>query len=172
MKKRYIYSLLFGIPGFFVSLIFAVLISGTMAGFLWLFVFGDNTWPVYSEKILSLIFVIGLVSGWGTFIVLGFMTGKKLEQEPDLNKRHIWISAIATIVPIALIGLHQFSVGNIGPGPDTVLCSHFCTEKGYSASGMPPKVSGEKTCTCFGTDDKETIKVPIKNIEPEQKPAT
>lgn len=164
MKKRYVYSLLFGIPGFFVSLIVAVSVSGATSGFLWIFVFGDNPWPASSEKILAVIFILGLVVSWSALIATGYVIGKNLEQEPGVNTRHIMLSALATIVPIAVIGLQQWKAGNIGPLPDTVRCSQFCREKGYPGSGMPPRDSGERTCSCFGNDGRETIKVPIYNI--------
>ena len=154
MEKRYVYSLLFGIPGFFVSLIVAVSVSGATSGFLWIFVFGDNPWPASSEKILAVIFILGLVVSWSALIATGYVIGKNLEQEPGVNTRHIMLSALATIVPIAVIGLQQWKAGNIGPLP----------EKGYPGSGMPPRDSGERTCSCFGNDGRETIKVQIYNI--------
>jgi len=36
MKKRFLYVLLFGIPGILWSVLFAAIILGAMAGFFWL----------------------------------------------------------------------------------------------------------------------------------------
>lgn len=71
------------------------------------------------------------------------------------------VSVGATTLPIVLIILHQLSVGNIGQKSDSTLCSVFCSGKGYSTSGMPPKDSGERICSCFDSDGQEVIKVPM-----------
>ena len=166
MKKRYIYSLLFGAPGVFVSLIISFVVFGAAAGFVWLYVFGDNSWPASTETILPFVFILTFLVVWTAFIAVGFIIGKNLEEYGDLNKKHIVVAAGATIVPILLIILHQLGVGNgnIGPKPDNILCSEFCSEKGYPASGMPPKDSGEMSCSCFDSDGREVIKVPMDSI--------
>jgi hypothetical protein len=58
MKKRYIYGLLFGIPGFFISLIISAGVFGFAAGILWLYVFGDNPWPAGTSRTLGASFVL------------------------------------------------------------------------------------------------------------------
>jgi len=79
MKKRYLYSLLFGIPGFFVALIISFLLFGVTAGVLWVFVFGDNPWPSFTEKILPGLFVLAFLVAWIIFIGIGFVIGRRLE---------------------------------------------------------------------------------------------
>ena len=64
MKKRYLYSILFGVPGFNVSLIAAFNLFGFVAGFLWLYVYGDETWPASAESILPILFVICFMTLW------------------------------------------------------------------------------------------------------------
>ena len=164
MKKRYIYSLLFGVPGFFVSLIISFFIFGAAAGFLWIFVFGDKPWTTSTEKTLPIFFILIFLTLWAASLTFGFKAGKNLEDYSKLDKKHIMISAGATIVPIILIILHQLSVGNIGPKSDSILCSEFCSEKGYSGSGMPPEDSGELTCSCFDNYGKEVIKVSMDSF--------
>lgn len=164
MKKRYIYSLLFGVPGFLFSLIISFIIFGSATGLLWLFVFGDTPWPLFTEKVLSILFLLTFLLVWASFISIGFFTGKNLEEGSDLNRKHMMISAGVTIVPILFIVLHQLSVGNIGPKSDTILCAEFCSGKGYSGSGMPSKDSGERSCSCFDNHGQEVIKVPMESI--------
>jgi hypothetical protein len=168
MKKRYIYSFLFGAPGFFVSLILSFIIFGATTGFLWIYVFGDNHWPLSTEKGLPLLFVLTFLVLWIAFITVGFITGKNLEENSDFNKKHIMFSVGLTIAPIFLIVLHQLSVGNIGPKSDNMLCSDFCSQNGYSASGMPPKNSGERSCICFDDSGNEIMRVPIDSIVPSE----
>lgn len=164
MKGRYIYSLLFAVPGFFISLIISFVISGTVAGILWIYVFGDNSWPESVETILPVLFVIIFFLLWSVFISAGFIIGKKFEQHHVLNTGHIIISATATIAPMFLIIIHQMTIGNIGPQSDDIICSRFCNKNGYSGSGMPPKNSDVKTCSCFDNHGREAVRIPIANI--------
>ncbi len=164
MKKRYLYSLLFGVPGFFVSLLIAFVIFGIAAGFLWLYVFGDDPWPSSTEKILPILFILSFLGLWSASIIVGFVIGKNLEEESELNKQHIMVSVGVTIIPIVLMILYQWRVGNIGPKSDSVLCSEYCRDKGYSGSGMPALNSGEKSCSCFDSHGKEVIKTPMEEV--------
>ena len=157
MKKRYIYSVLFGVPGLVIALVFAFLVFGAGAGVLWIFVYGDNPWPASAEKILPALFVGAFLTAWLVFIVAGFIFGKRLESKPGLSGRHILASVLATLVPVVLMVLHQYSVGNIGTKHVSVICSDFCRNKGYSASVMPPRDSNDRTCTCLDSDGREEI---------------
>ena len=164
MKKRYIYTFLFLVPGALLSLIAAAAVSGATAGFLWIFVLGDNTWPTFAEGGLALLFPLTFLGLWIAAVVAGFMTGKKLEANPALNKRHLLVSIALTVAPLLFIVLHQLRVGNIGPKPDSLVCGDFCAEKGYSTSGMPPRDSGDRSCICYDDSGNEIIKVPMENL--------
>ena len=164
MKKRYIYAILTGIPGFFIALIMAFVVFGAAAGFLWIYVYGDNAWSASSEKILPALFILAFLVLWVASITVGFITGKNLEEIPGLNKNHVLLSVGATMLPIVFIIFQQLSVGNIGAKTDGQRCSEYCSEKGYSASSMPPKDSGKRTCRCFGSDGQEVKKVPMDRV--------
>jgi hypothetical protein len=164
MKKRYIYPLLFGVPGFLVSLVISSIIVGASAGFLWSYVFGDRPWPASSEKILSLLFIPIFLTLWIISLFVGFIIGKNSEEDPKLNTTHIMVSAAAVIALIVLIVLHQLSVGNIGAKSDTILYAEFCGEKGYSGSGLPPKDTGDLSCSCFDEYGREVMKLPMAGI--------
>jgi len=164
MKKRYLYSILFGVPGFFVSLIISVVVFGVVAGILWIYVFGDNPWPASIEKILPILFALTFLMAWIASITIGYVTGKKLEKDPALNKTHILVSGGLTIMFLLLIVLQQLSVGNLGPKSDDTLCSEFCSGKGYSGSGMPPRNSGDRSCSCYDNFGREVLKVPLDDI--------
>ena len=101
---------------------------------------------------------------WIGSIVVGFITGKRLEADPELNQKHILASVGLTIAPILFIVLHQLSVGNIGPKSDGLLCRDFCSQKGYSMSEMPPKNTGDRSCICRDDSGQEALKVPIDSI--------
>ena len=166
MQKRYLYSLLFAVPGLFLALIVAFLVFGAAAGFLWLFAFGDNSWPESSDNVLTLLMLATFLVLWIGSVSAGFVTGQKLETEPKLNKKHVMISVGLTIAPILFMVFHQLSVGNLGSLTDSQLCRDFCMEKGYAGSGMPPKNSGDSRCFCYDDSGQEVLRVPIESTLP------
>jgi len=166
MKKRYLYSLLFGIPGFFVSAIISLVVFGVAMGILWIYVFGDNPWPVSTEAMLSILLVLIFLILWAISITIGYFFGRRLEKDPLLNRKHILVSGALTIIFVLFIVFQQLSVGNIGPKSESVLCSDFCSQQGYSGSGIPPKNSGDRSCSCFDSLGNEVLKVPLDRIDP------
>lgn len=164
MTKRYLYSLLFAIPGLFFSLLISFAVFAAAAGVLWIYAFGDEPWPSSAGTALPLLFALVLLTVWGAVIAAGFVVGKRLEKDPVLNKKHVLISAGMTIASLLLIVLHQFSVGNLGPKSDSLLCSEFCAQKGYPGSGLPPRDSGDTTCSCFDDSGRVIIMVPVESI--------
>ena len=165
MKKRYLYLFLFGIPGFILSLMASIAFVGAGAGLLWLFVFGDDTWPSWVGAVLPVLMIMLFLVIWVTFLVIGFRTGSRLEAEPGINKQHILISGGLTILFIMLVAFQQFRVGNLGPKSDGQVCSDFCLSQGYSASGMPPRDSGDQTCSCYDGLGNEAVKIQLYEIE-------
>jgi hypothetical protein len=166
MKKRYIYSLLFGIPGLFVAGIVSILVFAAFAGILWLYVFGDDPWPGEAESILAVLFVLFFVVLWTGLIILGYLIGRRLERDPTLNRNHVLISAALTVIFLLLMLFQQWTVGNLGPISDSSLCSDFCARHGYAGSGMPPEDSGERTCSCYDDSGAEVFRVPLDHIAP------
>jgi hypothetical protein len=167
MKKRYLYALLFGLPGLFIAGLAGVFGFAALTGGLWLFVFGDNPWPAYIGPVLSVLFVLTVLILWMIFIVLGFFIGKGLEHKPGLNRIHILISAGITLACILFLVLQQWSVGNLGPKSDSALCSDFCSAHGYAGSGMPAEITGDRTCSCYDASGNEVLQIPIDHLDPD-----
>lgn len=165
MKKRYLYALLFGIPGFFLAGIVSLFVFGAVLGFLWLFVFGDNPWPLTPESVLSVLLVLTFLILWIGSIFAGYRVGMGLEHNPLLNRNHVLLSAGFTLLFVFFILFQQGSVGNIGPKADSTLCSDYCSARGYSGSGMPPQNSGDRTCSCYDASGNEVLKVPLDRIK-------
>lgn len=166
MKKRYLYVLLFGIPGLFVAGIVSILVFAGLAGVLWIYVFGDNAWPSYAETLLSTTFVLTILTIWIVSMVLGYIVGRRLENDPVLNRNHILVSAGLTALFLLLILFQQWNVGNLGSKSDTVLCSEFCARHGYTGSGMPPQDTGDRICSCYDDAGNEVLAVPLDTIDP------
>lgn len=164
MKKRYIYSLLFMLPGLTIAFLITMTVFAIVFGTLWLYVFGDGTWPTWLDPLMSILILIVFSGLWMGAIVAGYLIGKQLEIEPGFNLRHLWISLGATMLPIILVLLHQLSIGNLGPKPAGQLCGEYCGDLGYVASSMSPQTSGNKTCSCLGQHGEVEITLPIDEL--------
>jgi hypothetical protein len=164
MKRRYLYMILFGVPGLVVALVASVLALGATAGMLWIFVFGDSTWPNWVEQALPVALVAVFLAVWLACLAAGYVIGKRLEQRP-LNKWHVLISAGITLLSIAFILAYQTGVGNIGAKTDEARCSEFCTRSGYFASSVSPRNAGARSCGCLNNSGAEVITVPVGNLD-------
>lgn len=166
MRKRYLYSLLFGIPGIFAAGIVSIFTMGAFAGILWLFVFGDNPWPASAQTILATSFVLVFLMLWIGIGILGYWVGRRLEKDPELNRNHLLISAGLTVVFLLLMAVYQWRIGAVGAGSDNAVCSEFCTQHGFSASGLPPANSGSQICSCYDDAGNEAIRIPLDHLAP------
>ena len=167
MKKRHTYVLFFAIPAFLASLIVAGLVLGAGAGALWLFVFGDNPWPSAAGNALAVGFILAFAACWIGLLSAAYAAGKKHEDSPGFDARVVWASSGATALLVLLVVAHQRSVGNLGPKDDGTLCSAFCQARGHSGSGMPPRNSGDTTCSCYDAQGREAVKAPIEKVREE-----
>ena len=167
MKKRYLYALLFGLPGLFIAGLISVLIFAAVTGLLWIYVLGDDPWPGYVEPVLASLFVLTVLTLWLASLVIGYVVGKNLEKDPALNRTHILISVGLTLVLFLLVGFHQWSVGQLVPRSESALCSDFCSLHGYSGSGMPPQISGDRTCSCYDESGNEVLRIPLDHLDPD-----
>lgn len=113
MKRRYAYLLFFGVPGFIMALVVAVAALGMAAGFLWLFVYGDNPWPALAQTALGVLFVVVFLVAWLGTLAAGYFVGKRCEQDARLNKMHLLSSLGVTLLFILVVVLYELSVGNI-----------------------------------------------------------
>lgn len=165
MKKRNTYAVLFGIPGLFVAGIISIVVFSGLTGILWIYVFGDNPWPPYVGQVLSALFIFVVLAVWFVFIALGYFTGRRLESDPVLNRSHVLISAGVTMMFVLLMVFQQWKGGNIGSKSDSALCSNFCIQHGYSGSGMPPDISGARTCSCYDVSGNEALRIPVDHLE-------
>ena len=115
MKHRYLYALLVGVPGIVLSLLLMYILFGVAAGALWIFVYRDNPWPAWSHRVVPVIFAFDVLTVWLPFLLIGFIIGKRLEQSPTLNKRHVLISVGLTILFILFSVSYQVRIPNMGP---------------------------------------------------------
>jgi hypothetical protein len=161
MSRGLLYLLLYALPALLFSGIAAMALLGAAAGALWLFAFGDSPWPQAAETALGLGFAGVWLSLWLVLLLLAFLRGKRLGAAGPLPQRDLLASAGATMLALAIIVVHQWRVGNLGPASDDERCSTFCQHKGFSGSSMPPRNSGLATCSCVDSQGRESLTVPI-----------
>lgn len=170
MRKRYIYALLYGIPGFFASIplllvSFLIFCNPLDAG-----KFGPHTFCGGMNSFAKII-PIFFLPWWIISIWMGFIAGKKYEKNKTLNRKHVLTSLITTIVLILIITAFYLRSREANrPNPDFKKCDDFCSQKGYPQSSMgypgtpdPSKVS----CSCYANDGKHMLKIPFSQISPQ-----
>ena len=164
MKARFSYPLLFLLPIAVTAVIAAVVGAGLSAGMLWLFVYGDDTWPHAAEIAVTAIAIVASLVTMAALSLASYSFGKKREATGGLSRSHILLAACISIVLLALVLLHQLRIGNIGPQPDSLLCSDFCTSKRFSSSMSPQ----DGTCRCYGANGREALNIPMDSVRAEQ----
>jgi hypothetical protein len=164
MKRRQLYVAMFALPALMVSAAFAAGAVAGGAGLLWIFVFGDNPWPRGTGWVLAIIGIIAFAVVWAMLLALAHAAGRREEQAPRLNRAHVTIAVALTVV-LAASGFALWKRGTSArASSDEEVCSAFCRSEGFSASGMPPKNSGDRTCSCYDGQGKETRDVPLDQI--------
>jgi hypothetical protein len=124
-------------------------------------------WPFSTDAVLSILLALTFLIVWISLIAIGYVVGKKFEKDPILNWKHILVSGGLTLIFILFMVRQQWTVGNIGPKSESMLCGDFCSQKGYSGSGMPPRDYGDRSCSCFDDFGNEALKVPLDRIDPD-----
>jgi hypothetical protein len=164
MHRKHLYVLMFSLPGLSASLLISFAVFGAVAGILWLFVYGDEPWPPAAGRILMVLFAVTAVGSWLLLMRLAYTAGRRAEATESLNRAHV-LSAVLVTVALPLLALfHQWRVGNIGPRTEGEACMDFCSTKGFSASAMPPRNSGARTCICLDAQGREAATLPIDEV--------
>lgn len=161
MKRRYLYVLMFSVPGFVAALMISAMAVAAGAGLMWVFVYGDEPWPPLANYILGSAFAVTGLGSWILFMSAAYFAGRKEEESPELKRSHVAAAAGTTAVLVLLVILHQWSVGNIGSGP---ACNEFCRGKGYIAGVRSPKPGIIDACNCFDAQGREALTVPMADV--------
>jgi len=164
MKRRYLFILLFGAPILLACTVISLAVFGAVAGLLWLFVAGDSPWPPFVNTILVASFLITFAATSLVLTYQAYVFGRRQEAQASLTVKPALTAVGATALLILAIVAYQWRVGNIGAKSDSVLCSEFCQGTGFAGSGLPPRNSGEATCTCFDARGREVARVPIQDL--------
>lgn len=164
MKARFSYPLLFLLPIVMGAGIAAVAAAGATAGILWLFVYGDNPWPRAAEVAMMAIAAIAALVTMSALLLASYSFGKNREAAGGPSWRHVATSGGISIALLAMVLLHQLRVGNIGPQPDSLVCSDFCASRKFESSMTPQ----DGTCRCLGPNGRQALNVPIDSVRAAQ----
>jgi len=147
-----------------VAAIAAFAVAGLGGGILWLFVYGDDAWPQAAETLLTSAAIMAFLVTLAALSFASYSFGKRREPSVGLSRQHIALAFGVSILLPALVLLHQLSVGNIGPQPDSLLCSDFCTARKFASSSLPQ----DGTCRCYGSDGSEALNVSMNRVHARQ----
>ena len=161
INRRHVYVLLFAVPALLLSIIAAALMLAASAGALWLFVYGDDPWPNMANVLLGAIFLLVAAALWLALLFVAYTVGRQQEGERPLNKRHVALSFGATVVLAAIIIVRLAGLNVAGARSDSVVCADLCRSEGFTASGLPPRDSGDRTCSCYDAQGQEVRRVTL-----------
>jgi len=161
INRRHVYVLLFAVPAVLVSIIAAALMLAASAGALWLFVYGDDPWPDTANVLLGAIFLLVAAALWLALLFVAYMVGRQQEGEQSLNKGHVALSLGATVVLAVIIIVRVAGLNVAGAQSDSVVCADLCRSQGFTASGLPPRDSGDRTCSCYDAQGQEMRRVTL-----------
>ena len=164
MKARFSYPLVFLLPSAMAAAVAAFVVAGLGGGILWLFVHGDDTWPQSAKNWVMAAAMLAALATFAALFFAGYSFGKRREASGDLIWMHIALAVGISILLPALALLHQRSVGNTGPQPDSLLCSDFCTANQFGSSRFPQ----DGTCRCYGADGNEALNVSMDRVRTKQ----
>ena len=103
-RKPILRLLLIAIPSFLAATLPGLCVAGAFAGFLWLFVYGDDPWP----PIASFAVAAAFAASWTTF---GMMLTRYLQRRPWTQSLSLaqlaLVSVIASVAFVAAVLLRQ-----------------------------------------------------------------
>jgi uncharacterized membrane protein len=114
MKPRFAYPLLFLLPSAMVAFLSGFIAAGAGGGILWVFVYGDNSWPRAASNAVMALAVVVAVAMLVTLLFASYSFGKAREVAGGLAKAHVALALAISVLLPALVLLHQWQVGNLG----------------------------------------------------------
>jgi hypothetical protein len=149
MKRRHLYVLLFLLPSLLLAAVAGATAAGMAAGFSWLFLFGDDSWPGWTGPAIGALAIGCGALVLGALLVIAWSVGRQQETRPSVDRGHLALALASTVLLGGLIGWRWLGAGERGPQTDSEACADYCGSEGFAASGTPPRDSGDRTCTCY-----------------------
>lgn len=153
IRRRFLYVVIFTLPAVLVSAVGGATAAAASAGMFWLFVFGDNPWPGWSGPAIAGVAATAFVVLLVAQLMVAWSVGRQQESKPDINPTHVAVAIVSTLTLGAFIAV-RFFAGQV-PQSDSERCAALCRDQGFFASGMPPRDSGDRTCSCYDANGRE-----------------
>ena len=135
--------LLIALPCFIGGLLSALFVTAAVAGFLWLYVYGDGNWPPLAAIVIGFAFVF-------SWVLSGILMTTWLKHRHWVQRMSDWqlaaMSLILSLLVVALLLLHQWGIGNLDPPHPCVVS---CKAKGHDSSMVEYDEQGREVCTCL-----------------------
>ena len=97
-----------------VACVATVLAAAAGAGVLWIFVYGDNSWPTSANTtVMAVATSVGLVL-LALLLFAARRIGKRRETQGGVSRSHILVALGLSAGLPALVLLHQLEIGNLG----------------------------------------------------------
>lgn len=114
MKARFAYPLLFLLPSAMIAFLAAFIAAAGGAGVLWLFVFGDNTWPQAAGSAVMVCAAGASIASLALLLLASYRFGKRREPLGGLARQHIAAAIAMSVLLPVLVLLYEWQVGNFG----------------------------------------------------------
>ena len=157
MKKRYLYALLFIIPGFLLALPLSLNIFESLIAIY-------NTYGrlprAYSEDELFYVLIAIFLIIWVVLVLTAYWVGSRFEGGPKLS----WMPALImgfTVLFFAYI--LRYAANYAVETVNVELCSEYCQSRGYHVSIPSPPDAPEQTCYCSNSDGR-SVTVPLEDL--------
>ncbi|MGE5639025.1 MAG: hypothetical protein ACM30H_02945 [Clostridia bacterium] len=160
MRRRHAYLLLFGAPALLAALLVGAIVLVFALAIFWIFIFGDNTWPDYSYYLLAALFIGAAGTTFAVLLYHAYEAGKRQEETTSTNRAHIALAIASTLALLIVPALYVWHSSQADQTPEGA-CAFYCKNRGFAASGMPPRNSGDKTCTCYGPKGEAGATFPL-----------
>ena len=114
MQARFSYPLLFLVPSAMAACVVGVVVAAAGGGILWLFVYGDSTWPRVADTAVMALAALASTLTLAFLLCAGYSFGRRREVSGGLSVRHIVIAIAISVLLPALAVLYEWQVGNLG----------------------------------------------------------
>ncbi len=160
MRRRHAYLFLFGVPALLASLLVGAIVLVFAMAVFWVFIFGDDTWPGYTNYLLGALFFGGAGTTFAVLLYHAYEAGRRQEEKPSPSGLHIAAAIVSTLALLIVPALYAWHTSQADQTPEGA-CAFYCTNRGFAGSGMPPRNSGDLTCTCYGPKGEVGASFPL-----------
>jgi hypothetical protein len=157
---------MFGVPGLLAAALFSLILFFLAYGFLWMFVLGDSTWPDWVSQGLPVVAVGSALVIWYGLMTVAWSAGRKAEEKPELNRRHVVMALCVAFFAVALVLAFQQGLGKLNPPTPEDACAALCRSKGFPIGAMPHRDTNPRECVCRDAQSRDGFTAELPAMAP------